>query len=196
MRRSSVFLAAIAAFSVLAPSATAQDVIKRGAIQWIPPSGQNGVEASIEYVIEYGTYMQEPTRKASARATVGNRVHYNGQVYTRSEVGDDLFDDFEFGPINIEADVMVGTARISTVRHTYLLSGDIPGSPSWSKIFPGVSAEGAKDAKASSPIHSNTESAGRWHSYSIKPGTVSTTERVYTVSVWSAPSLDAVGADR
>lgn len=146
MRRFNVFLAAIAAFFVFVPSTTAQDIIKRGTIQWIPPSGQNGVEASIEYVIEYSTYMQEPTRKASARATVGNRVHYNGQVYTRSEVGGDLFDDFEFGPINIEADVMVGAARISTVRHTYLLSGDIAGSPSWSEIFPGVSAEGAKDA--------------------------------------------------
>jgi len=146
MRHSYTLVAALAASFVFAPSVNAQDIIKRGTIQWVPPSGQNGVEASIEYVIEYSTYMQEPTRKASARATVGNRVHYNGQVYTRSEVGEDLYDDFEFGPINIEADVLVGTARISTVRHTYLLSGDIAGSPSWSEIFPGVSAERAKDA--------------------------------------------------
>jgi|GEM_PF-1304169 len=115
-------------------------------VAWVPPAGQNGVEASLDIAIKYDIFMGEPTRMATGRATIGDRVHFNGEVYTRSQVGDEIFDDFEFGVINILADIYVGTAKISTVRFNSLISGDIAGSPDWDEVFPGVGPEAAKEA--------------------------------------------------
>ena len=123
-----------------------EPITHRTTVAYTPPAGQNGVEANIEIGIRYNVFMGEPTRMATGVATIGDRVHYNGEVYTRSQVGDDIFDDFEFGVINIEADIYAGTARISTVRFTSLISGDIPGSPDWDEVFPGVNEEAAKQA--------------------------------------------------
>jgi len=67
-------------------------------------------------------------------------------VHTRSQVGAEIFDDFDFGTINILADIYVGPTKISTVRFSNLISGDIAGSPNWGEVFPGVSADGAKEA--------------------------------------------------
>jgi hypothetical protein len=123
-----------------------EPITYRTTVAYTPPSGQNGVEASLDIGIRYNVFMGEPTRMATGVATIGDRVHYNGEVYTRNQVGDEIFDDFEFGVINIEADIYLGNAKLSTVRFTSLISGDIPGSPDWDEVFPGVGEEAAKQA--------------------------------------------------
>ena len=141
--------AALVGLCLIVPFAGAQDfqpITYSGTVSWVPAGDQNGVESSVDISIRYDLYMGEPTRRATGKATIGDRVHYNGQVYTRTQVGDEIFDDFDFGVINVEADIFVGTAKISTVRFSNLISNDIAGSPNWDAVFPGVGADAAKEA--------------------------------------------------
>lgn len=143
------YLLSLIAFLSLPASINAQGfepIRHRATVSWVPPAGQNGVEASVEVAIKYDVFMNEPTRMATGRATIGDRVYYDGNVYTRSQVGEEIFDDFDFGIINILADIYVGPTKISTVRFGSLMNNDIAGSPDWDEIFPGVGAEAAKDA--------------------------------------------------
>ena len=138
-------VAAFAALIAIAVSVNAQTSTE-STLDWVPPAGQDGVEATVQVRIVYNTYLGEPTQRATARATLGNRLVYQGESYTRQQLGSREFDKAEFGLINVEADIFHNGVRISTVRHNNLISGDIAGSPDWDEVFPGVSEERARQA--------------------------------------------------
>lgn len=78
--------AALVGLCLIVPFAGAQDfqpISYSGTVSWVPASDQNGVESSVDIAIRYDLYMGEPTRRATGKATIGDRVQYNGQVYSR-----------------------------------------------------------------------------------------------------------------
>ena len=143
IRKTATFLFVLA-FSTVAVFAQEMPVVGESTINWVPPAGENGIEAQVRVKIVFDTFGGEPTEKSMARIESVGRIHFDGNIVTREQVGDRAFDRVEFGLINVLADIYQGSSFISTKRFDNLVSGDVAGSPNWDDVFPGVSAERAK----------------------------------------------------
>ena len=86
---------------------------------------QNGNSGSIDFRVNYDVFMGEPTRTVVAKVA--------------------SYENCEPLKINIAVDIYNGVQKVSTVTYKNLISFDVAGSPDWDEVFPGVSAEGAKD---------------------------------------------------
>lgn len=88
----------------------------------------------------------EPLFSSRTKVTTeGDYVIYNGIKYTKEDLGEKAFNNIEIGIINVSFDIYQGQQKITTVILENEISVSfIPGSPDWDELWPGVSAERAK----------------------------------------------------
>ncbi len=131
--------------------ATAQSKFKREAserINWTPPEGaQQGAEASAQIKIIYDAFFGDPTRNHLAgNFKLGSYVIYNGQKIAVSSLPASVVSQIKFSSPDIAYDIYNSQNQlVCTVTDANVLSNDMAGSPAWGKLFPGLTAEQAKD---------------------------------------------------
>lgn len=111
----------------------------------VPPSGVDGLEFNVRVKIKYHTIMfGEPAYNVVAKKEKGDRVHYKGKVYTRSQVGEEVWKKLEVGTLDLAADIYDGSYKVASMSYPNVISFDVSGSPNWGDVFPGMSAEEEK----------------------------------------------------
>jgi hypothetical protein len=111
----------------------------------VPPSGEDGLEFTVRVKIKYHTIMfGEPAYNVVAKKEKGDRVHYQGKVYARSQVGEEVWKKLEVGTLDLAADIYDGSYKVASMSYPNVISFDISGSPNWGDVFPGLSAEEEK----------------------------------------------------
>lgn len=131
--------------------ATAQSKFKREAserINWTPPEGaQQGAEASAQIKIIYDAFFGDPTRNHLAgNFKLGSYVIYNGQKIAVSSLPASVVSQIKFSSPDIAYDIYNSQNQlVCTVTDANVLSNDMASSPAWGKLFPGLTAEQAKD---------------------------------------------------
>jgi len=112
-------------------------------------TGNNdGKDLTIEFAGIYFTYMNDPQYKERAKViSEGDFIMYNGNKYYKNDIGQDVFNKVKMGLVNIQFDIYQGSSRVSTVRRNNVSTsaGLIQYGYFWRTLWPGVSAENAKN---------------------------------------------------
>lgn len=111
-----------------------------------PASGENGIDLSILFNCTYSVYVSDPYHSVRASITKGNTIRYNGQQYSREEVGAKVWESINPLVVYFEVDLYDGPDLILTDRFDMPISGINPyGTDSWNTILPNITAERAKE---------------------------------------------------
>lgn len=131
----------------LPAEAAGQDYSQTGqaTVSWSPDEGQDGVDVSVAIRIRYDAMMQEPMVHVTGRISKGGNIYYNGQRLTRTDVGEKAWNAISLRMLNVAADIYQGNNRVSTVIFPNVIASDVSASPDWSRLFPGVSGDRAKE---------------------------------------------------
>jgi hypothetical protein len=108
----------------------------------------NGKDLTIEFAAVYFTYMNDPQYNERAKIiSEGAFIMYNGKKYFKSDIGQEVFDKVKMGLVNIQFDIYQGSSRVSTVRRNNVSTsaGLVQYGYFWRTLWPGVSAENAKN---------------------------------------------------
>jgi hypothetical protein len=111
------------------------------------PPNQKGVSGTIAVKIVYDVFFGDATIKAMAgKFRHGDYFYYNNQRYAFSSLPEEIRKKFRLSLVDVCYDINDGrTVVASNVCKKNLMDWDMAGSPSWSDVFPGLSAQQAKE---------------------------------------------------
>jgi hypothetical protein len=111
------------------------------------PPNQKGVSGTIAVKIVYDVFFGDATIKAMAgKFRHGDYFYYNNQRYAFSSLPEEIRKKFRLSMVDVCYDINDGrTVVASNVCKKNLMDWDMAGSPSWSEVFPGLSALQAKE---------------------------------------------------
>ncbi len=117
-------------------------------VNWVPPANAvKDVAFSATVIIVHDAFFGDATEKhVAGKFQLGSYVLYKGQKINTANLPEAVRKEFKLNYVNLAYDIknkagnIVSTKTVSTV-----ISMDMAGSPAWNKMFPGLSAEQAKD---------------------------------------------------
>jgi hypothetical protein len=111
------------------------------------PTNQKGAAGTIAVKIVYDVFFGDPTIKAMAgKFRYGDYFYYNNQRYAFSSLPEEIRKKFRLSLTDVCYDISDGSKVIvSNVCKKNLMDWDMAGSPNWSDVFPGLSAQQAKE---------------------------------------------------
>lgn len=119
----------------------------QGAVNYIPAAGAtNDAAFSVTVKIVLDVFFGDATQQHVAGSyKLGDHVIYKGRRIATAGLPQQVKDKIKFGSVDIVYDIQNKSGKIvSTKKQGTVLNFDMAGSPSWKDIFPGLSAEQAK----------------------------------------------------
>ncbi len=117
-------------------------------VSWNPPiSNKNDAAFNVTVKIKLDAFFGDPTETyVAVNYKLGSYVIYKGQKIYTSTLPEDIKKKITFYSVDIAFDIQNNQGKIvSTKTVGNVVTNDFPGSPNWDKMFPGLSAQAAKD---------------------------------------------------
>lgn len=116
-------------------------------VSWQPDGGQNGPAVTVIVKITHDVFFGDPTvSHIAGKYELGSYIVYKGQRINTALLPNDVKTKIKFSSVDICYDIQSKTTAkiVSTKCAGSVLDFDIAGSPNWSQMFPGISADQAK----------------------------------------------------